>query len=107
MATNTAQAITVAGVTLTPLNAASGDKITPDDNLALIIMNGSGSSVTCTAAVPGNTLYGEPNPDPQRTIPDGDTVAFKLDRSWADPADGLIHLTWSATSSVTYYAVRL
>ncbi|ETK36127.1 hypothetical protein [Microbispora sp. ATCC PTA-5024] len=107
MATYTAQAITTAGATLTSRSAASGDKITPDDNLALIITNGGGSSITCTAAVPGNTSYGEANPDPQRTVAAGATVGFKLQRDWADPTDQLIALTWSSTTSVTYYVVRL
>lgn len=107
MATYTAQAATVAGVTLTQRSAAAGDKITPDDNLALIITNGSGGSITCTVTVPGNTSYGEANPDPVRTVAAGATVAFKLQRDWADPSDGLIALAWSATPSVTYYVVRL
>jgi hypothetical protein len=107
LATYNAQAITTAGVTLTQRSAAAGDKITPDDNLALIISNGSGGSVTCTAAVPGNTSYGEANPDPVRTVGAGATVGFKLQKDWADPSDGLIALTWSATTNVTYYVVRL
>lgn len=107
MTTYTAQAVTTAGATLTPRSAASGDKITPDDNLALIITNGSGSSMTCTAAVPGTTSYGENNPDPARTIAAGATVGFKLQRDWADPSDQLIALTWSSTTTVTYLVVRL
>ncbi|MCC5574475.1 hypothetical protein IMZ11_02315 [Microtetraspora sp. AC03309] len=107
MATYSAQAITTAGATLTSRTAASGDKINPDDNLALIITNGSGASITCTADVPGTTPYGEANPDAVRTIGVGATVGFKLRRDWASPTDGLIALAWSATTSVTYYVVRL
>lgn len=106
MATRTAQAMTTAGTTLTSYNAASGDKITPDDNLVLIITNGDSSSHTVTVTVPGNNSYGEANPDPVRTVANGTTVAFKLLREWADPSDGLIALTWSATTSMSYYVVR-
>lgn len=107
MATYTAEPMTVAGTTLTERSAASGDKITPDDNLALIITNGAGVSMTVTATVPGSNEDGEPNPDPVRTIAAGATKAFKLQRRWADPADGLIALTWSSTTTVTYYVVRI
>ncbi len=106
MATRTAQAMTTAGTALTSYSAASGDKITPDDNLFLIITNGDASPMTVTVTVPGNNSYGEANPDPVRTIANGTTKAVKLLREWADPSDGLIALTWSATTSVTYYVVR-
>lgn len=106
MATYTAEAMTVAGTALTSRSAASGDKIVPDDNLFLIVTNGGGSSINLTVTVSGNNSYGEANPDPVRAIANGATKAVKLLREWADPADGLIALTWSATTSVTYYVVR-
>ncbi len=106
MATRTAQAMTTAGTALTSYSAASGDKITPDDNLFLIITNADSSPMTVTVAVPGNNSYGEANPDPVRTIANATTKAVKLLREWADPSDGLIALTWSSTTSVTYYVVR-
>ena len=106
MATYTAEAMTVAGTALTSRTAASGDKITPDDNLFLIITNGGGAPMTVTVTVVGNNSYGEANPDPVKTITNATTKAVKLLREWADPADGLIALTWSATTSVTYFVVR-
>ncbi|GHE47315.1 hypothetical protein GCM10017673_56450 [Streptosporangium violaceochromogenes] len=106
MATYTAEAMTVAGVALTSRSAASGDKIVPDDNLFLIITNGGGAPINLTVAVPGNNSYGEANPDPVRAIANGATKAVRLLREWADPSDGLIALSWSATTSVTYYVVR-
>ena len=106
MATYTAEAMTVAGTALTSRTAASGDKIMPDSELFLIITNGGGSPMTVTVTVAGNNTYGEANPDPVRTITNGTTKAVKLLREWADPSDGLIALTWSATTSVTYYVVR-
>lgn len=106
MATYSAEAMTVAGTALTSRTAASGDKIVPDDNLFLIITNGGGSPMTVTPSVPGNNAYGEANPDPVRTIANSTTKAVKLLREWADPSDGYIALTWSSTTSVTYYVVR-
>ncbi|MFF0864161.1 hypothetical protein ACFYUV_20550 [Nonomuraea sp. NPDC003560] len=107
MATYNAQAATITGTVLTVRNAASGDKITPDENLALVILNGSGVPVTATPAVPGNTDYGVALPDPVATIPASGAAFVRLKKEWADPADGLIALAWSATTSVTYYVVRV
>ena len=101
-----AQAASVAGTALTQRSAASGDKITPADNLMLIVTNGGVAEVDLTVAVPGNTAYGQPNPDVVATIAASGTEAIALLKEWADPSDGLIALTWESTTSVTYYVVR-
>ncbi len=106
MATRTAQAITTAGTALTSYSAAAGDKIVPDDNLFLIITNADSSPHDLTIAVPGTNAYGEANPDPVRTIANATPQGVKLLREWADPSDGLIALTWSSTTSMSYYVVR-
>jgi hypothetical protein len=107
MATYSAEAITSAGTTFTARTAASGDKITPDSNLWVEVTNGGGSPMTLTVAVPGNTSYGQANPDPVYTITNGTTKAIPLYASYADPSDGLIALTWSATTSVTFTVKRI
>lgn len=106
MATYTAEAASVTGTALTSRSAASGDKITPADNLMLIVTNGSEADVDLTVAVPGNTNYGQPNPDVVSTIAPDATEAIALLKEWADPSDGLIALTWESTGSVTYFVVR-
>lgn len=106
MATYTAEAIGVAGTVPTARTAASGDKLSPDQNTAIWVINGDASSKTLTFAYPGTNEDGEANPDPVRTIVNGTTKAILVNRLWADPSDGLIALTWSATTSVTFYYVR-
>ncbi|GAA3416220.1 hypothetical protein [Streptosporangium vulgare] len=107
MATYSADAITIAGVTPTSRTAASGDKLTPADNAFIRVTNGGGSPMTVTFAVPGNNEDGEANPDPVRTITNGTTKCVRVNRRWADPADGLIALTWSSTTSVTFTYERV
>lgn len=107
MATYTAQAIGVAGTVLTARTAASGDKLTPDENCVLIVMNGDSSPHAVTFANPGNNEDGEPNPDVARTVTNATSQAIRVNRKWADPSDGLIALTWAATTSMTFYYVRV
>lgn len=106
MATYTAEASSVLGTALTQRSAASGDKINPDQNLMLIVSNGSGGSINLTITVPGNNAYSQANPDPVIAIGAGVTKAILLLRDWADPTDGTIALSWSATTTVTFYVVR-
>lgn len=107
MATYTAEAITRAGMVPTARTAASGDKLAPADNASIWVINGDASSKTITFANPGNNEDGEANPDPARTVVNGTTKAISVNPKWADPSDGLIALTWSATTSVTFYYVRI
>lgn len=107
MATYTAQAIGVAGTVLTARTAASGDKLVPDDNAVIIVMNGDSSSHDLTFANPGTNEDGEANPDPVRAVANATSKAIRVNRRWADPSDGLIALTWSATTSMTFYYVRV
>jgi hypothetical protein len=107
MATYTANAITGDGDVPTSRTAASGDKITPDNNLILRVTNGSGADVDLTIAVPGNTSYGEANPDKVVTITAGTTAPIRLYPEYADPSDGLIALSWESTTSVTFTVERL
>lgn len=107
MATYTAQAIGAAGTVLTVRTAASGDKLTPDDNCVLWVINGDSSSHDVTFAVPGTNEDGEPNPDVVRSVTNATSKGIKVNRKWADPSDGLVALTWSATTSMTFYYVRV
>lgn len=82
-------------------NAAAGDTAACGNGEKLIVQNSSGASVTVTIAVPGNLATGDPYPDKQYTIPVGQMWVLPLYQIYADPADGLAHITWGATASVT------
>jgi hypothetical protein len=107
MATYTAQAIGVAGTVPTLRTAASGDKLQPDNNCVLWVVNGDSSSHDVTFTNPGNNADGEANPDPVRTVANATSKAVLVNPRWADPSDGLVALTWSATTSMSFYYVRV
>ena len=63
---------------------------------------------TVTVVVPGNTRYGQADPDVTITVPAGGTSLIgPLPRDLADPADGLVHITYSAVTSLTVAAVAI
>lgn len=107
MATYSADAITTAGVVPATRTAASGDKVTPDDNLILRVTNGSGGSINVLLPIPGTTFAGEPQPDKTIAVAASATKAIRLLREYADPSDGLIAVNWSATTSVTFTVERV
>lgn len=107
MATYTAQAIGVAGTVPTLRTAASGDKLTPDDNCILWVVNGDSEPHDVTFTVPGTNEDGENNPDVSRTVTNAVPKAIKVNKRWASPSDGLIEITWSATTSMSFYYVRV
>lgn len=109
MATVSTEVVDIDGLGAT-YNAASGggDKFTPGDRVFLHVVNGSAASITATAATPG-TIVGQSIPDAQCTVPAG---AERLwgpfpARLFAGQVDGLVAVTWSATTTVTFAAVRV
>ena len=93
------------GVNLALTAAAAGDTA-KCGGYSLLVNNGSGSSVTVTIAVPGNTSYGVAAPDKTFTIPAGQLWEIPLLDVYRDPADRLAHITWSSTTTVTRVVVK-
>lgn len=107
MATRSPQTPTFEGAALTLYNAASGDKVSGVRRpTRMLVVNGAGSPVTLTVAVPGNNGYGEANPDKDFTIGANSTHVLTLLPEYRDPSDSyLISLTWSSTTSVTWAVI--
>lgn len=108
MAFLTPQQVTIGGLTPAFTAAgAGGDTCPPDDRVALRVKNGSGSSITVTIVAPGST-WGVAIPDPTVSVPatTGD-VLIALPPGLADPATGLVGVSYSATASVTVALVRI
>lgn len=100
--------LTAAGTPPTYGAAAAGDTAVCGTGCFLVAKNASGSAVTLTVVTPGNLRTGQAYPDTPYTI--GATtgeVWVPLYSDYADPADGLAHLTWSATASVTRAVVQV
>ena len=102
----TAKIVTVAGGNCAFGAAASGDTAQCGDGYVLWVKNGDASAKTVTLVVPGNLPTGDAYPDKQYTIPAGEMWPLPLLGIYADPSDGLAHITYSATTSVTRAVVK-
>lgn len=108
MALLTAKQIQITGTDVTPTAAdAAGETFKPGD-YTLTINNGSAVAVTATVAVPGNTLFGQPQPDVAVTVAAGAWKAIgPFPAGLADPADGLVHVTYDAAPAATVTRVLM
>jgi len=99
----------VAGTPPTFANSAAGDTAPVGDRLYLIAKNTTGAPVTVTLVTPGLLPTGDAYPDKVYTIPATTGEQWiPLLQDYADPSDGLAHLTWSAPGAgVTRAVVRV
>jgi hypothetical protein len=86
--------------------ASGGDKIPARGRGCVLVKNGDASSKTVTVAVPGNDSYGSARPDFSVVVAAGATVAIgPFDSDLEDPTDSLVHLTYSAVTSLSIAAI--
>lgn len=110
MATRTAQAVTLAGVTPTyhAATATTGDQVRANNRTFIHLKNGSGGSITCTVSGAGQTSYGVNNPDKVYTIGIGADMWIPMLPDFGDPADGrLVTFVCSSVTSVTFAVARI
>lgn len=101
---------TLAGVDAGPANAAAAsDKINGGQRLLLVVENASGASITCTiedaqSTQPEGAAASTTFADVILTVPATDRVASLIPNAsrFKDATTGLIALTWSATTTVTW-----
>jgi hypothetical protein len=111
MATLTTQNITRTASTITPVAATGGgDAMEAGPKMALQVVNGGGSPVTVTLAIPAasspfaNVAYAAST----MSVPAGATRWFgSVDGFYRDPVTSLATITYSAVTSVTVAAVKL
>lgn len=101
MALLTHQAPKLAGTTITYAAAsAGGDTMGRTAGGSLRVKNASAGAVTITVVTPGNTQYGQSDPDIPVVVAAGAEVAIgPFPDSLA--VDGVISVTYSAVTSVT------
>lgn len=88
--------------------AAGGDKIAPNDRGALLVHNAGAGSINVTIVVPGNTKYGLPNPDVVDAVPAGAyRIIGPFPADLADPADGLVAITYSGVTAVNVAPIQI
>lgn len=109
MALISPQQLAITGTTPTFAAAtAGGDTVTPDERAFLRVKNASAGAITVTVVVPGTT-YGQANPDVAVNVPatTGDVLIGPLVPALADPATGLISITYSGVTSLTVAVVKV
>src|SRR6266545_3844613 len=110
MATLTEQVINRAGTVITPVAAAGGGDAMPcGPTNSLKVVNGGGSSITVTIAIPAGAS-GYPNAAYTSTavsVTNGTTkdIGPILGPLYQDPTTGLATITYSGVTSVTVAAV--
>ena len=108
MATLDTQQVQATGTAITYVAAtAGGDKIRPSGP-AIHVKNASAAAVTVTIVTP-NTVQGQAIGDIAISVPAGaERMAGPFPaRDFANTADGLVDITYSAVASVTVAAIRI
>lgn len=99
------QALAITGTAPSYGAVAATDSVAPNPHGFIHVKNGGGVSTTVTVIVPG-TQYGQARPDVAIVIAAGaDRFIPMTFTDLADPADGLIDITYSPTASVTAAAL--
>lgn len=109
MATVATQQIGKAGTAPTYSAAdAAGDRVTPGQGTFLHVKNASAAAITVTLVTPGTEdgLAIEDRISDSIAASGEDFISLANTKLYRDPADGLAGLTWSATASVTFAALR-
>lgn len=101
MATLSKQTPTLTGTTVTYASAAGGGDAVPySPRATLLVNNTDASSHSITIAVPGNTSYGQANPDITVAVAAGVEKAIgPFPRDFADD-NGLVQLTYTAATGM-------
>lgn len=108
MTLRTAVQAQIAGVVATPYTPAASDTFAWGDNVALFVTNGAGAPINVTVTVPGNTKYGEANPDKVIAVANGTSkVIGPFPADLRDPTDGLVHVAFSSTTTITAQLIKV
>lgn len=104
MATRAPEQATRGGIAGTYYAASGGGDSVPPGVL-LHIKNGGGAPITPSFVTPGVVDADVPIGDPAGNAIAAGGAAFvrvPTDRNFVDPSDGLVDITWSGTTTVTF-----
>lgn len=103
MTTQATQRPTTAGTLVTSNAAASGDKFQAGDHTFIRVHNADVASHTVTATVTGHVVAGDTATLPAVAVAAGASkIIGPFPRAQFGDADGLVSLTWSATTSMSW-----
>lgn len=101
------QTVNNSGGGITPVaSSAGGDSVPANSRGALMVRNGSATSVTVTLVVPGSA-YGQARPDVAYTIAAGGVAVIGPLVPDLAQVDGYVDFTYSAVTTVTSAAIFL
>lgn len=87
--------------------SAGGDQVRAGADTVLHVKNASAGAITATVVTPG-TVAGQAIGDVAVSVPaGGERFIGPLTRDHFAGSDGLVDITWSATASVTFAALRI
>jgi hypothetical protein len=109
MALLTPQTAKITGTTVTYAAAdAAGDTLAPSGRVCLHVRNGGTAAITATVTTPGNTRWGQSDPDIPVSVAAGAEAAIgPFPAELGDPATGLVGVSYSAAASVTVALVSV
>ena len=110
MATLAPAQATIAGTAVTMAAAsAGGDAVDGNDNVAILVTNGGASSINVTVTVPGNTRFGQAEPDVTVAVAAGASklIGPLVDALEDRATDRLVHIGYSDVTSVTVAALKI
>lgn len=110
MATLTTQNVTRLGIAESLTAAAGGgDACETGQDMALKVVNGGGSSINVTLAIPASAsaIPNVPYTSAVVAVPNGSHRWIKVGPEMRDPTTGLCTITYSGVTSVTVGAFRL
>lgn len=108
MATLTYQRSEILGTAYAAVAASGGgDQVVASSRGAVLISNGSVAPITVTVVVPGDTEYGQAEPDFTVSVPAGGArLVGPFPDDLADE-EGLVSLTYSGVTSLTIAAILI
>jgi hypothetical protein len=108
MALLSVQQAALAGKAITFANATSGgDTLKPRSRSVLLVKNGDASAKTVTVVIPGNTEFGQPQPDVAVTVAAGAETLIGPFPAGSEDDTGTVSITYSAVTSVTVAHISL
>jgi len=112
VATLTTQVINRAGTVVTPVAAAGGgDAMAPGSTNFLRVVNGGGSPITVTLAIPAGVSGFQQAAYTNTTVSVTNGTTREIGplpgQLYADPTTGLVTITYSGVTSVTVAACQL
>lgn len=111
MALLTATRPTAAGVAWSPAAVSASDTISASDlgllGAYLVIINGGGSPDNVTVSDSGSTPAGNAATTPANAVTNGTTEVMYISPKAVNPSTGVVTVTHSFTTSVTYVLLPL